>query len=107
MTNSAVFQRSVSPYATRATGIHERPPMTSTSVAEAVPRIRRLRRDGPEERSRERERPDGDEDRERGDAQPAHVRRIRGSIRVYARSTARLATTAIAATTTVRPVTSG
>ena len=76
-------------------------------AGEAVRRIRRLRRDGPEERSRERERPDGDEDRERGDAQPAHVRRIRGSIRVYARSTARLAATAIAATTTVRPVTSG
>ena len=37
MTNSAVFQRSVSPYTTRATGIHERPPMTSTSVARPVP----------------------------------------------------------------------
>ena len=74
---------------------------------EAVRGVGRLRRDRPEERTEDRERRDRHEDPERYETQPGHAIRTRGSIRVYARSTARLARTAIAAMTTVRPVTSG
>src|SRR5205814_7673699 len=74
---------------------------------EAVRGVRRLRRDRPEERTEDRERGERHEDPERYETQPGHAIRTRGSIRVYARSTARLARTAIAAITTVRPVTSG
>ena len=76
-------------------------------AGQSVRGVRRLRRDRPEERTEDRERRDRHEHPERYETQPGHAIRTRGSIRVYARSTARLARTAIAAMTTVRPVTSG
>jgi len=81
--------------------------MHRARTGEAMDRVGRLGRYGPEHRTHDREQRDDRENDERAEPEAIHARRSRGSIRVYARSTRIVASTAIPAMTTVRPVTSG
>ena len=56
--------------------------MRGARTGQTVDRIRRLGRDGPEQRTHDREDRNGSEHDESGEPEPAHARRSRGSIRV-------------------------